>query len=158
MLKILSLLFVFFHPFYVSVTEIRQNPESKTIQISTKIFFDDLEKAIKEESSQDINILKPTDKAALEKLIAAYLQKHLYMVVNGKTMPANFLGFEIEEDAAWCYLETEKVAKINKLEVFNDVLFKQHDSQVNILNVLAGDTKTSTKLDNPKNRAFFSFK
>ncbi|WP_036692720.1 DUF6702 family protein [Pedobacter glucosidilyticus] len=158
MLKILSLLLVFFHPYYVSVTDIRQNPESKTIQISTKIFFDDLEKAIKEESGQDINILKPADKAELEILLATYLQKHFYIVANGKTMPASFLGFEIEGDAAWCYLETEKVTKINKLEVFNDVLFKQHDGQVNILNVIAGDTRTSTKLDNPKNRAFFSFK
>ncbi|WP_304064387.1 DUF6702 family protein [Pedobacter glucosidilyticus] len=158
MLKILSLLLVFFHPYYVSVTDIKQNPESKTIQISSKIFFDDLEKAIKEESGQDINILKPTDKAALEKLLAAYFQKHLYVVVNNETMPASFLGFEIEGDAAWCYLETEKVSKINKLEVFNDILFKQHDSQINILNIIAGDTKTSTKLDNPKNRAFFSFK
>ena len=34
------------HPYFISLTEIRQNPESQRLEIAQKIFWDDLEEAL----------------------------------------------------------------------------------------------------------------
>ena len=68
MINILLVFLGFFHPFYVSVTEINHNAKSKTIEISTKIFFDDLERDIENESKTSFDIVKPVDKAKVNAL------------------------------------------------------------------------------------------
>ncbi len=98
-----------FHPFYVSVTEIVHNKSTGTIQVSVRIFFDDFEKALEKKYKTKVNILKPADRKALDGLIAAYIKEHLKILGNGRPLGLKYQGYEIEEDAAWCYFETEKV-------------------------------------------------
>ncbi len=153
------LLFVttYFHPFYVSVTDVHYNEKSKTIEVSSKIFFDDLEKILIKDYQTKIDILKPKDKNEVNRLIAQYLKKHLQLKINNKLYAMKYLGYEIQEDAAWCYLEIPKMPKVSTIEVFNDVLFKMHPQQVNMLNVSNAIKKQSAKLDNPEDLAKFNF-
>lgn len=157
MANIILLFIAFFHPFYVSVTDIKHNSKSKSLEISTKIFFDDLEKAIEMKSNRSIDIVKPVDKAEINRLIEDYLKKHLSIKVNGKIYPFAYLGYEIQEDAAWCYLEVIKVNHIKTIEVSSKILYDQHQEQINILNVTVDGRRKSTKLDNPESIAKFSF-
>lgn len=157
MTNIILLFIAFFHPFYVSVTDIKHNSKSKSLEISTKIFFDDLEKAIEMKSNKSFDILKPTDKAEINKLIEDYLKKQLSIKVNGKISPYTYLGYEIQEDAAWCYLEVVKVNKVQTIEVSSKILYDQHEEQINILNVTVDGRRKSTKLDYPESIAKFNF-
>lgn len=154
---ILPVLLNFFHPFYVSVTEIKHNERSKSIEISSKLFFDDFESALEAKYRTKIDILKPTDRRKVDQLISDYLSKHLQLQVNGKPVKMNYLGYEIEEDGAWCYFEVPKVSKMSKIEIVNDILFDEHASQVNLLHVTVKGNRKSTKLDNPEKRVSFSF-
>lgn len=52
----LNLLY-FLHPFYVSVTEVAHNPKTKNLEISCKIFFNDLETALEKQSNSQLDIL-----------------------------------------------------------------------------------------------------
>lgn len=157
MINILLIFFSFFHPFYVSVTEINYNANHKTVEIATKIFFDDLERDVENESKTSFDIIKPTDKAKVNALIATYLKKHLQIKVDGKLLAMNYLGYEIQEDAAWCYLEIPKVNKIRSIEVNNNVLYNLHKEQINMLNVTVKGKRQSTKLDAPDSKASFKF-
>lgn len=154
---ILSVFLGLLHPFYVSVTEIRHNEKAKSIEVSSKLFFDDFESALEAKYRTKIDILKPADRKLVDRLISDYLGKHLRLKVNGKVVTMNYLGYEIEEDGAWCYLEVPKIGKVSKIEIVNDILFDEHASQVNMLHVTVRGTRKSTKLDNPESRVSFSF-
>ncbi|WP_214225898.1 DUF6702 family protein [Pedobacter sp. B4-66] len=146
-----------FHPFYVSVTEVDYSPKTKTVQVSVRIFFDDLESALDKRYKTSINILKPKDRKQVDGLISDYVKNHLQIKANNKLLSLKYLGYQIEEDAAWCYFESEKVESIQKLDVQNDILFEQHDSQVNMIHATVNGKRKSTKLDNPERLVEFSY-
>lgn len=145
------------HPFYVSVTEVRHNEKNKTLEISCRVFFDDLEAALENTYEVKIDILKPTDRDQVNRLIDDYLRKHLQLSVDGKPLTLQYVGYEIDEDAAWCYFEAPEVPHVKRIDIRNDVLFAEHRTQTNMIHVLAGGTRKSTKLDNPQRSFSFTF-
>jgi hypothetical protein len=157
----LTLIIIFwfhlFHPFFVSLTEVQHNEKAKRLEVSCKVFSNDLEAALEKNYRTQIDILKPGDQARIEPLIRDYLQKHFQVLVDGKPVSFQFLGYEIEEDAAWCYLEAGKVNQVTRIEVKNDVLFAEHPTQTNLLHVTVKGRRQSTKLDNPESKASFNF-
>ncbi|TKC03763.1 hypothetical protein FA047_18915 [Pedobacter frigoris] len=144
-----------FHPFYVSVTEIEQNVKTKTVQVSIRVFFDDFEKALDKRYKTRVNILKPKDRKQLDQLISAYLTDHLKVRANGKAVVLKYQGYEIQEDAAWCYFETVPLAAVQSISVQNDILYEQHETQINMIHAIVGGKRKSTKLDNPNSKAEF---
>ena len=157
----LTLIIIFwfhlFHPFFVSLTEVQHNEKAKRLEVSCKVFSNDLEAALEKNYRTQIDILKPGDRARIEPLIRDYLQKHFQVLVDSKPVSFQFLGYEIEEDAAWCYLEASKVNQVTRIEVKNDVLFAEHPTQTNLLHVTVKGRRQSTKLDNPESKASFNF-
>ena len=125
---------VFFHPFYISLTEIRYNPTNERLEIAQKIFWDDLEVALTDLNHTKIDFLNPEDKNALEVIAESYLLEQNQITVNGKKVKFTYLGYEIEEEAAWFYLESEKVELPKQVEVYNNVLIQHFDGQQNIIN------------------------
>jgi hypothetical protein len=157
LLQLLLFISYFYHPFYVSVTEITQNPKTKVIQVSSRIFFDDLEKAIDKKYKTSINILKPKDKKQVGAYVSAYVMDHLKIKVNGLPLNLKFVGYEIEEEAAWCYFESEEVAPLKQLVIQNRILYEQHESQINMIHTTVNGKRQSTKLDNPSSNAQFNY-
>ena len=123
------------HPFFISLTEIRQNPNSKNLEVAQKIFWDDLEVALSKEAGATVDFLKPKDKAKLEGQVKAYLLKHTHVWVNGKLVPLTYVGYEVEEDAAWFYLESTATAVPKTVEVQNTLLLRDFEGQQNIVHV-----------------------
>lgn len=146
-----------FHPFFVSVTEIRHDAAKKELQVSCRIFYDDLENALKTKYKTRVDILHPADKKAVDALVADYLSKHLTVTVDGKPVAAKYLGYEIQEEAAWCYLVAADVANVKQVQLKDDILYDEHPEQINMIHVIVGGERKSTKLDNPAAAASFSF-
>ena len=94
-LYILVILFTWksvFHPFFISLTEMRFNPESQRMEIAQKIFWDDLEVALGTEFQEKVDFLNPKDKTKLEDQLKRYLLKHNQVNVNGKALTLTYLG------------------------------------------------------------------
>ena len=125
----------FLHPFFITLTELRFNPSSKKMELAQKIFWDDLEVALSKEAGVTVDFLKPKDKAKLESQIKAYLLKHTQVWVNGKTVQLTYVGYEVEEDAAWFYLESGITVVPTTVEVQNTLLLREFDGQQNIVHV-----------------------
>ncbi|OYX16651.1 MAG: hypothetical protein B7Z16_11095 [Algoriphagus sp. 32-45-6] len=123
------------HPFFISLTEMRYNSQSKKMEIAQKIFWDDLEVAMGNELEEKVDFLKPKDKAKLESQIKTYLLKHNQVWVNGKLLTLNYLGHEVEEDAAWFYLESSQAETPKTVEMKNTILLEDFDGQQNIVHV-----------------------
>lgn len=145
------------HPFYMSVTEIRYNAPRKSLEISCRIFSDDLENVLKKQSGQPLDIIHPKNRAAADSLVAGYLRRHLSLRADGQPVHFKYLGYEIAEDATWCYLECAPLAPFRKLDVQNDILYSEHETQSHMVHVMVNDRRQSTKLDNPKASATFDF-
>lgn len=123
------------HPFFISLTEMRYNSQSKKMEIAQKIFWDDLEVGLAKEFNGKVDFLNPTDKAKLESQIKTYLLKHNQVWVNGKLLTLNYLGHEVEEDAAWFYLESSQAETPKTVEMKNTILLEDFDGQQNIVHV-----------------------
>lgn len=123
------------HPFFISLTEMQYNSQSKKMEIAQKIFWDDLEVGLAKEFNGKVDFLNPTDKAKLESQIKTYLLKHNQVWVNGKLLTLNYLGHEVEEDAAWFYLESSQAETPKTVEMKNTILLEDFDGQQNIVHV-----------------------
>ncbi len=123
------------HPFYISLTEMRYNPSTRKMEIAQKIFWDDLEVALSKEFKEKVDFLKPKDKAKLESQLRTYLLKHNQVSVNGKMLSLTYLGFEVDEEAAWFYLESSETTLPQSVEVKSSILLEDFDGQQNIVHV-----------------------
>lgn len=123
------------HPFFISLTEIRQNPSSQQLEIAQKVFWDDLEVEMSGYFDQSIDVLEPKDPEKLAKQIEAYALAHTSISIENKNLELTFLGYEIDEDALWWYMQSEKVEPLENIEVKNTVLLENFDSQQNIVHV-----------------------
>jgi hypothetical protein len=147
-----------FHPFYVSVTEINHNAKTQSVEISCRMFYDDLEHVLEKQYHTQLDIVHPKNKEQLNQLVSDYIRKHLLIKVDGKILNPAYVGFEIQEDGAWAYLEVKGIPKAQKIEVRDDLLYTEHTEQINMLHVTVNGERKSTKLDNPDTNASFLFK
>lgn len=157
MLQILICLFSFLHPYYVSVTELKHHEKSQSLEISCRVNADDLENALKKLSKDRLDILNPKSKLQVDALINLYVPQHVKISVNGKAVNLIYIGYEIENEAIWCYFEAQRVRTVKNMAIQNDMLFAEHPEQINMLHVTVKGNRKSTKLDNPLSRADFSF-
>ena len=80
------------HPIFMSVTEIEHNSKDKTLEISCKVFTDDLEKTLRQTYKGTVDLINPKDKAAMNKLVSDYVQQHLSITADGKKRLCNLLA------------------------------------------------------------------
>ena len=155
--SILNIISLLLHPFYVSITAIDYNEQAHRVEISARIFYDDLEAALKDARDLKIDLINPTDKSATDSLLSAYFLDHLRLSVNGKPVSVRYVGYEIDEDVAWCFLEAVNINRVERLRIDNRILFDHFPKQSNILHVTAYGKRQSTKLDNPERTAVFEW-
>ncbi|AWW31048.1 hypothetical protein DN752_13455 [Echinicola strongylocentroti] len=131
---------VYFHPFYISVTDISYNETSQSLEIAQKIFWDDLEVALGNVTGERVDFMNPADPEGMSKRIKKYLLEHNHITVNGKEASLVYLGFEVEEDAAWFYLEATAITKPGEVVVTNEILISDYPDQRNMVNFYVDDT------------------
>lgn len=146
-----------FHPFYVSVTEINHNSKDKALEISCRIFIDDMENVLKQNYKTPVDLSNAKLQAQNDKLINDYITKHLSLTADSKTLNLTYIGFEKESESVFCYFEVPQVAGVKNLKLTNSILQDLTNDQINIMHVTVGGTRKSYKLDYPKKEASFSF-
>ncbi|MCD4711231.1 MAG: hypothetical protein K8R52_10315, partial [Bacteroidales bacterium] len=99
------------HEFYVSLTEIRYNPETERIEVSMRIFPDDLDRALLQKTGIHTQLATELEPPGADSLLMEYLLESFSIVVNGDRTLLHYLGKEQEANAIWCYLESEPVNK-----------------------------------------------
>lgn len=131
--------FMSMHKYYVSVTDVEYVMDSKTIQITSRLFIDDLETVLQKRYE---STLKLDDKAA-EFYIEKYFAKKLVVSVNDQQMTYTFIGKEFDGDMIHCYFEVGNAPEIQNLKVTNKLLMDVYDGQQNITHVKVNDKKKS---------------
>ena len=151
-------LYAVIHPFHVSVTDIEHDVATQAVQVSQRIFIDDLEKGLKAfHQLERVDTYKPKDPVVLDSLIGDYLKAKVFIRINGKDYHFNYLGSEIEGDARWCYYEIEGIASVQQAEITNVTLMEQFEDQQNIVHFKSNDVIKSYKLDRDTKYYLFNF-
>lgn len=134
------------HPIHLSVTEVEYSDKDKTLQITTRIFIDDLELSVRKAVRQpELDLLKPTG-STTDQLVSDYLKRHLSLRVDGKPVILNYLGHETEDVAIICYIETPVIRKASTVEIANTVIQETHADQSNIVHLTFNGSVQSARL------------
>lgn len=142
---LLSIFISFLHPFHVSINEISYNGKEKSIEITKKIFTDNLELALKN-SGYTLYINKNND-INIKNAIHEYLKDKFHVSINGTRQQMEFIGYEIEEDAVWCYFQIQKIKAIKNATIFDATLLETYSDQVNLVHFTHNLKVESFKLD-----------
>ncbi len=145
------------HPLFISVTEIDHNPTAKTLEISCKIFTDDFETALRKTNTAKIDLLDVKVKPSMNALVNNYIQKHLAIKVNDKSVTLMFLGFEQEEEGIVSFYEVKNIDGVKKLDITNNILYENKPQQMGIIHVNVNGVRKSTRINNPEAKAGFVF-
>lgn len=121
------------------------------------MFTDDLEGALKKSLKATVDLSSAAQQERAGVLVNQYVQQHLRIMANGKPVPVKFVGFEKEAESVYCYFECTGVAGLKKLEITNSLLQDFTQEQINIIHVMAGGGRQSTRLNFPAHTASFSF-
>lgn len=145
------------HPIYVSVTEIEHNAKEKTLEVSCKIFTDDFEQTLRKLTDKRIDLLNPMLKAEMNEIVRDYVQKHLRLNADGRNVKLNFIGFEQQEEGITSFLQADNITKIKELSITDNILYEYKSEQISIIHVTVNGNRKSTKLNNPEDKAIFTF-
>jgi len=145
------------HPIFMSVIEIEHNAKDKTLEISCKIFTDDLEKTLRQTYKGSVDLINPKDKAAMNSAVNEYIQKHFSLMVNGKKVSLQFIGYEQKEEAIMSYLQVDNINSVNKIDITDNILYEYKKEQLQIIHAMVDGNRKSTRLNNPDDKCSFEF-
>jgi hypothetical protein len=131
------------HDFHTSLTEIQYNAKEKSLEVSIRVFTDDLESALtKLNNGQKVVVNAPNDKA--NPLVEKYIQQH-FIILNPQKQRKTFtyIGKELEGDATWIYIEFQNCGDLqsNNHMLQNTILTELFDDQSNLVNFFYGKVK-----------------
>ncbi len=145
------------HRYYLSLTEVHVNTQKQTLDVSCKLFTDDLENALFKKYGKKIDLSTSNKNKEVEIILNKYINENFKINVGGKLQTLSFVGFEIDGDATWCYLEINSFKEKGKINVLNSLLYEYLPEQSNMINFYWNETNKSAKLTNPDKIAEFIF-
>ncbi|MGH2664965.1 DUF6702 family protein [Flavobacterium sp.] len=121
------------HKFYVSIYQINYVQEKKMIQITSRIFVDDLNTVLKEKNKRKTFLGEANESPGDVALMKKYLLENLSIKINGQSKPINYLSKEMEGNVLICYYNIKDISKIKSFEIQNTALLELNDDQQNII-------------------------
>ena len=140
------------HDIHVSVTEIYEDGNGG-IELSFRIFFDDLLAAVGLEPGQEL----PEDYSSSDELIQDYINKKFSIKINGVVQKLEYVESIAAMPAVWISFNNSalKTESIKTIEIQNDILNDLFDDQTNMVNIEIGSKRKNFALDRKKTSAIF---
>ncbi len=139
------------HKFYVAIFQINYAPEKKMLQITSRIFVEDLDHMLQKKYGKPFHLGEKEETPEQVALMQKYLLDHLAIKIDGKPKAIVYLSKEMENNVLICYFRITDITKISSFEIENKILFDFVTEQQNIIQTNINGQKTSLLLtpDNP---------
>jgi hypothetical protein len=146
-----------FHKFYVAIYQINYAPEKKMLQITSRIFVDDLNKALERKYHKKLYLgtAKETEEELV--LMKKYMAEKFILKINGQSTTMNFLSKELEGDVIVCYWNIKSVTKVKSIETYNAVLVELEAEQQNITHFTVLGIKNSLLFTSSSTRGVLKY-
>ena len=150
--------FTLMHKFYVSVTNIQYSEEDNSLQITSRIFIDDLENVLEERYGVELQLDTEKESKETNFYVEKYMRSKLVFKADGKERAFLFLGKKYDNDLIVCYLEIEDIdlPKLKTIEVENDILTDMFEEQQNIVHFRVNGKKKSFVLVKGNNKGMLN--
>ena len=130
------------HRYYVS-TSLFNFTEDSSLQITLRVFKDDLSNAISDtyldQKTDDLNLIDEL----YFKQVDEYINSKISILIDDKKFEMDYLGLETKNDMYVCYLEIENLPVYSNMVISNKILFEIFDDQQNIIHVKRNDKRQS---------------
>ncbi len=137
--------FVAVHKFYVSVTNVNYSTKDRALQITSRIFIDDLEDLLLERYEIHGRLATELELESTEAYIEKYLRQKIAFQINGEARNFDFLAKKYDNDVVICYLEVPDVdlEATQSIEIHNQLLTDLYDEQQNVVHFKINGKKKS---------------
>lgn len=136
------------HKYYVSITEAEYNDKSQLFEISIKFIGHDLEEALINAGAPELYLGTSNEIEEANSYLKKYISQRFKMIVDGKELSYKFIGKEVNnDDFIYCYLESNQVTSLHKIEIKNSLLTEVFDKQANTVYLKVGDQKINYSLN-----------
>ena len=134
------------HKFYVAIYQINHAKEKKMLQITARLFIDDINEAIEKKYNKKAYLASDKETPEQVELLKKYLSEKFIIKVNNQQKSMIFVSKETEDNVLICYLKILDVAKITSIEVENSIIMENHFDQQNIIQANFNGSKRSLLL------------
>lgn len=145
------------HKFYVSVNQIVFNSDKNRIEITNRIFIDDLNAALELFNKNSFEIEYMTESSESFRIFCSYYQSNFKININKRECAILIKSFEIEEDVFVIYALVDRVSKVKTFEIENNLLFELYPSQQHINHIEINNFSKSTLLDSANRKTLLNF-
>jgi len=130
------------HDFHSSIGELRYNVQEEQLELTLRLFTDDLQAATAAYAD-----LKAMSQASTDSVYLAYLREHLIVSTAREPLRWQWVGYEENIDVTYFYALCKVRVKPSKLRIQHSILFDIFEDQVNIFNLYWGEQKSTLFFD-----------
>lgn len=143
------------HKYYMSITQVNYSDKDKSIQITLRIFIDDIETTLNTRYGIDSKLDTKAELKNVNEYVEKYLRSRFNVSVNGTQAKYTFLGKEYDTDVMKCYIEIPSVEKnhLKNIEITNNLLFEMFPEQQNLVHFKINGKLESYILTQGNNKA-----
>lgn len=134
------------HKFYVSIYQINYVPQKKMLQITSRIFIDDLNEAMEQKFHKKCYVGTNRQTENDISLMKKYLLEKFVIKLNGTLKPIKYLSSEVEANVIVGYYSISDVSKITSLSIENNALLEINPEQQNVIQATIDGKKQSLLL------------
>lgn len=122
------------HKFYLSLSQVEYNPETKSLEVALKVFTHDLERCVGRMYRESLQLAEKNEHPKSDSLIVEYLQDKLQFSCNQKPLAYHWVGKEVIVDDTWLYFELPfECADAAELTIINRIFLEVFDKQLNMM-------------------------
>jgi len=156
-LVLFSLLAFNLHKEYYSLTEINHNKTEKAVQITMRLFTNDIDLALKKHFEKTFELGTDNELAETDEFLKLYLNEKFRLSINNEITPYQFLGKEFEKDALYVFMEINDIDNIKNITVENSILTEVFVEQENIIKLTINDINKSLILTKENDKGMLNF-
>jgi hypothetical protein len=127
----------------MAIFQVQFVPEKKRVQITSRIFIDDLNKALEKNYHVKATIGNGPETPEEIAILKKYFGENLVIRINNQSYPLHYKSSEMEEDVLVSYFLITEVSKIQQLNIKNTLLIDWNSDQQNIMHFTVNETKKS---------------
>jgi hypothetical protein len=135
------------HDFHTSLAEVHFNAKENSLEVSIRVFTDDLERCLTlQNGGKAVNL--ENDNKIINPLLESYFRKNFALISPNKSVKfGTYYGRENEADATWLYFEFKDCQHLEDFTLLNTIFTDMFSDQTNLVNVIYPSFKKTLAFD-----------
>lgn len=142
----------------MSITHVNYIEKQKAVQITLRVFIDDLQTELNLESTTDqIELATDREPKNIDITYHTYLKEKFKININSTEKEFEYLGKKYDHDMVVFYIEIPDIEHIKSIQIQNTILCDLYSEQENILRTDINNIKKSHILTKNSPPAFINY-